>query len=1135
LRNIGHEPLRVEAEHYGELRRAMIWPFVALLVTSTLLVALVLYGQDAHRWVDRTSRVIAHATKVERLVTDRQARLRGFLLTREPAALTAYYEADERVPPALDELQRLVSDRPAQVARLSELQPFLERWQRYREAQVARVNDIRDPPSSHIVEGDAIQLEILSRLRQLTTVEDGLRADRSARADASTRWALLVVALLTLVGGPALALSMGQRLRRSRRQYHAALEAQERATRSLQESEERLRLAKDAANMGAWHWDLVTGELVWSDRCKALFGLAPDAVVSHEAFLASLHPDDRGSVDAALKDALWNRRSCKVEMRVPSPGGAIRWIALEGEARCDAEGQPLRMAGMAMDVTDRRRAEEQVRSERDFNLAVLDTTASLIVVLDTAAKIVRFSRACERLTGYSESDVLGKKVFELFIPGADLAGVEATFRQLRAGDFPNQHRNRWRMKDGSERLIDWSNTAIADERGRVRFIIATGIDITDREHAGEALRETEERFRVLVMATSDVVYRMSPDWTEMRQLHSPRFLPETNEPFVGWMQKYIHPDDQAHVKAAIDDAIQRGGVFELEHRVIRPDGSLGWTFSRAVPLKDSDGKITEWLGVAADRTQAKQAEEALREASRRKDEFMGVLSHELRNPLAPIRNSVHVLSHIDPGSLQAARARTIIARQVDHLARLVDDLLDVKRISSGKLRIQKERVDLGPLIRETVEDLRPLFARQSISLAVNVADRPLWVDGDRTRLAQLLGNLLHNAAKFTSSGGHVSVVVQEKEGRALLRVRDDGLGMAPETVREVFEPFIQAEKTLHRTMGGLGLGLSLVRGIAELHGGSVAANSEGVGKGAEFVVTLPTTQPAVQRAVMPAPGRPEAGAKRRVLIIEDNLDAAESLRDIVQLGGHDVMVATDGAAGLDAVREHKPDVVLCDIGLPTMDGYEVARRLRSGDGAPQARLVALSGYASAEDVDRAIRAGFDYHVAKPPHLDRVMNLIDGAPCGPHPSIPDDISTGHHEVDEQHASMLAAAARLRTATPAAVWEELRLLQRHTSSHFEYEDTLMDDIGYPDVGEHKQQHRDFFALLRVFEERLQRDGATPLNLEILATTVEKWVTEHVLGQDRWVADFIRQKAATHAEAVSGTQSPGAEANPRRLRLV
>jgi CheY-like chemotaxis protein/two-component sensor histidine kinase len=373
-------------------------------------------------------------------------------------------------------------------------------------------------------------------------------------------------------------------------------------------------------------------------------------------------------------------------------------------------------------------------------------------------------------------------------------------------------------------------------------------------------------------------------------------------------------------------------------------------------------------------TDLKQAVQALRESDRRKDELLSVLSHELRNPLAPIRSAVFLLDRADPGSDGARRAREVIARQVGHLARLIDDLLDVSRIARGRIELRRSRVDLTELVRRAADDHRGVLGASGVELDVSLPTDAVAVDGDSTRLAQVLGSLLQNSAKFTGSGGRVTLSLSVEDGSAKVRVTDTGAGIEPALVGQVFEPFVQAERTLARTRGGLGLGLALVKGLVELHGGSVSARSDGPGAGAEFTVTLPLAGAAAPDHAA-AVERPPATPARRVLVVDDNVDAAASLSDLVSHFGHTVEVVHDGPAAVARMREVRPDIVLCDIGLPGMDGYEVARAVRADAGLRDVRLVAVSGYAQAEDRERAARAGFDAHVAKPADPSTIARLL----------------------------------------------------------------------------------------------------------------------------------------------------------------
>jgi DNA-binding response OmpR family regulator len=365
----------------------------------------------------------------------------------------------------------------------------------------------------------------------------------------------------------------------------------------------------------------------------------------------------------------------------------------------------------------------------------------------------------------------------------------------------------------------------------------------------------------------------------------------------------------------------------------------------------------------------------LREADRRKNEFLGILSHELRNPLAPIRNALFILGHAPPASEQAHRAKAILDRQVEHLTRLVDDLLDVTRISRGKIQLQRVRLDLADVLRRTVEDHERLLAERGIGLDVRVEPGPFPVDADPARITQIVGNLLHNSAKFTDSGGRVDISLRREGGDAVVVVADSGVGIALEMLGRVFEPFTQADDSLHRSRGGLGLGLALVKGLVEQHGGTIQARSEGIGRGSEFTVRLPLAAGAGPTA--DAQERDEAPpAPRRVLVVEDNVDGAQTLRELLAMAGHETEIAYDGRTALAKARAFHPDVALCDVGLPGMDGYAVARAFRADPLLASTVLVALTGYALPDDQRKAVEAGFDAHLAKPAtpaQLERVLS------------------------------------------------------------------------------------------------------------------------------------------------------------------
>ena len=484
-------------------------------------------------------------------------------------------------------------------------------------------------------------------------------------------------------------------------------------------------------------------------------------------------------------------------------------------------------------------------------------------------------------------------------------------------------------------------------RGRYELMGRSDYDVSLRSEADEFWKKDD-----LVFATGEMVENEEPFTDPTGAVHV--FL--TRKTLV------VDPVGRRFLVGVVTDISERKHMEqellrsreELEHRVAERTAEL----SRANAL--------------------------LRQEDLHKDEFLAVLSHELRNPLGPLRNALYLLDRSGAGAEQAVQARETIGRQLVHLTRLVDDLLDVTRISQGKIHLQRRRLDLAPLVNRTVEDHRPQFFTAEVALDCRLGPAPMWVDADPTRLAQVVGNLLANAARFSEPGGRVEVRLLKIDlGRALLSVRDDGVGFSPELAERLFRPFTQAETTLHRSRGGLGLGLSLVKELVELHGGAVAALSAGLGKGAEFQVLLPLVEEALGTSA-PARRSEVRMSRRRVLVIEDNPDAADTLREMLLIWDHEVEVASDGPSGVEKARSFRPEVVICDLGLPGLDGFGVARAIRADPAIAGTYLVAMTGYASAEDQRMAADAGFDRHLAKPVPVEMIQEVLSTAPRGDAP-------------------------------------------------------------------------------------------------------------------------------------------------------
>jgi two-component system CheB/CheR fusion protein len=434
----------------------------------------------------------------------------------------------------------------------------------------------------------------------------------------------------------------------------------------------------------------------------------------------------------------------------------------------------------------------------------------------------------------------------------------------------------------------------------------------------------------------------------------------------------VHPDDLAAYLGAWQAGFERRVPFTAEARMRRGHGGGTWCWLEACvrPRLGAEGAIVAMEGFLQDVSGRHAAVDAQSEAVRRKDEFLAVLSHELRNPLAPIRSSLYVLEHTAGDSPAALQARQVIGRQVTQLSHLVDDLLDATRVATGKIRLQHERLELGALVSRCVADHGEIFRQARIHLHTTSADE-VWIDGDSTRLLQVIGNLLGNAVKFTPPGGSVRIEVSRDHDRALIELQDTGSGMSAEERARIFEPFAQGSH--ERCQEGLGLGLWLVRELVQLHGGEIGLVSE-LGQGTTVALRLPLARDQARGSLTSIPASTLL-RRRRILIIEDNLDAAESLQAALELLDHDVAVAHDGTEGLARAHDFQPDVVFCDIGLPGMSGYEVARSLKADVALRNTILVALTGYAQPEDRERARDSGFTHHVAKPSCLEDLAQLL----------------------------------------------------------------------------------------------------------------------------------------------------------------
>ena len=503
-----------------------------------------------------------------------------------------------------------------------------------------------------------------------------------------------------------------------------------------------------------------------------------------------------------------------------------------------------------------------------------------------------------------------------------------------------------------------------------------------REESSVDLGNPDEQYALLMECVTDyAIFLMDADgrvaaWNAGAE----RIFGYSEEEALGLpFANFFHPDDRLkdlHGKE-LHLAVKNGRAADDKWH-LRKDGSQFWASGITTALRDDDGDLRGFAKVTRDRTERKMAEESLRDANRRKEEFLAVLAHELRGPLAPVASSVQMLRLLASGNPVADQAHATIERQIKHLTRLVDDLLDISRINLGKFNIKKETLELAQVVAQAVEASRPLIDARKHTLTLMLPHHPIRVDGDSARLTQVFNNLLTNSAKYTPEGGRIWLSAAQEDDAAIVRVHDTGLGISSETLPTIFDLFAQADRAKDVDEGGLGIGLSLVKSLVELHGGSVSAYSEGPGKGCEFVVRLPLSAgEAPQDTANPLPnGAPVAAAQAcRVLVVDDNLDAANSLSILAQAWGHQTRVAHEGLRALEIASEFRPDVVLLDLGLPGMTGLELAERLRQEPGLEETFLVALTGYGAEEDRRRTSEVGFDAHLVKPADLGELQNLL----------------------------------------------------------------------------------------------------------------------------------------------------------------
>lgn len=747
-----------------------------------------------------------------------------------------------------------------------------------------------------------------------------------------------------------------------------------RAELALQRSERELNDFFENATIGL-HWTGPDGVILRANQAELdLLGYRREEFVGHR--IAEFH------VDPAVAEKIMGRLVRGEAVREHPAGlrckdGSIRDVLVTSSALFE-DGRFVRSRCFTIDVTDRKRAER----DRALLAAIVADSSDAIVGKSLDGTILSWNAGAERLLGYTAAEAVGQSIYMLIPP--HLHDEERSIlERLRRGERI-EHFETVRVSKGG-RLVDISLTVspVRDETGRIFGASKVARDITERKRAEDALRRSEARFRELANNIDQFAWTCNElgyvTW------YNDRWYEYTGTSFaemqgMGWKAVH-HPDHVERVLESLMRAAAAGKPWEDTFPLRGKDGRYRWFLSRAVPIRDDDGDIVRWFGTNTDITEQRRLEESLRDADRRKDEFVATLAHELRNPLAPVRNAVRILLEQEFADSETRWALDVIERQVQQMVRLLEDLLDASRISHNKLILRKERTDLETVLTSAVESSRFLIDAAGHELTVSLPRDPVYLDADPVRLAQVFANLLNNAAKYTDDGGHIEVAAEVRGDQVLVTVKDDGVGIAPDLIPRIFEIFTQDEGVSERSDGGLGIGLALVRGLVALHGGSVEAHSAGNGKGSEFAVRLPLAAAPSSVARAPrAADQPGKARRLRLLIADDRADNADTLALLLRTMGHEVHTAYDGEEAVRTAAEVRPEAILLDIGMPNLNGYEASRKIRQQPWARDTVLIALTGWGQADDRRRSEDAGFDHHLVKPLELSELLRLLNRVPA-----------------------------------------------------------------------------------------------------------------------------------------------------------
>jgi PAS domain S-box-containing protein len=756
-----------------------------------------------------------------------------------------------------------------------------------------------------------------------------------------------------------------------------------RAWEMYEASERRLQAAFEGARLGAWEWNTATGTVRMTSQLAHLYDFPPGTeAATPDELWQRIPPDCQPRFQAELAKSLNDRRPFQIDYPIVATNGLRRWLRMRGETEFTDDSELTRVHGVTFDISAQRESDERLSmSERRYR-ALVEATTALVWSADANGNILMSESQWQRFTGRSPESHAGSGWLEAVHPDDR---EEAQLQWTRSVRMQTLHDVTFRMRrhDGVYRMVRAHAAPLYDENNRLQEWFGTTTDVTEQYEAKAAIEERNLRLSVAMNAANMTIVSLdlltwSLSWED--GLGSANLCQNKTLSYEAALN-YVNVEDRAGLDTFLTHLSSGQETdFQFEFRLLL-DGRERWMHGSALLHRAPQGNPLRIIVSLIDITDRKRMELMLRETDRRKDEFLAMLAHELRNPLAPLRTAIalmHKTALVDP---KVQDLVGLMQRQVEHLTRIVDDLLEVSRITQGRIQLQQEPIFVGSAVYGAVEAVADMVESRQQRLEVSVPAGMTWVYGDATRLSQILVNILNNASKYTPEGGRIVAGVRADEDLVTITIEDSGTGISADLLPNVFELFSQGDRTLDRSNGGLGIGLSLVKKLVEMHDGKISVQSPGPGMGTTVTVCLPRLhQHERHPAHPPLATTPTANASSnepaglRILIVDDNRDAADSLALLCESEAHTTQVAYTSHEAICLAQNFLPDVALLDIGLPDIDGYELATRLRH-KGVKVPVLVAITGYGQAEDRLRAQAAGFDYHFVKPVNLDDLLTLL----------------------------------------------------------------------------------------------------------------------------------------------------------------